>query len=65
MVFAIAVFNVVHPGAVVRGPGSEMPGLWATLKGTWTMRKGHPPKTEMLLEDEVEGKARVGRYEMM
>lgn len=65
MVFAIAVFNVVHPGAVVRGPGSEMPGLWATLKGTWTMRKGHPPKRDILLEDEVEGKARVGRYEMM
>ncbi|KAF7558761.1 hypothetical protein G7046_g5398 [Stylonectria norvegica] len=32
MFLALLTFNVVHPGRIMTGPNSEMPGLFATLK---------------------------------
>jgi hypothetical protein len=44
MVFAIAVFNVMHPGATIDGPGSEMPSLLSMfkskVKGMMARRRG-------------------------
>ncbi|KAJ0287442.1 hypothetical protein CBS470a_005406 [Colletotrichum nupharicola] len=40
MVLAIGVFNVVHPGARMDGPGAEMPGLFATIKEAFRTRPG-------------------------
>jgi hypothetical protein len=39
MLAALLCFNFVHPGAVIVGPGSKMPGLWATLRGLWHRRR--------------------------
>ncbi|KAF9874191.1 RTA1 domain-containing protein [Colletotrichum karsti] len=50
MVCAVAVFNVVHPGAVMSGPGSEMPGLVRTVKDALARRRGR-----VSLEEEGEG----------
>jgi hypothetical protein len=63
MIFAIMAYNIVHPGPIIHGPGSEMPGLWAMLKNMWTMRKGNPKK-EILLDDTKEREL-DGRYEML
>lgn len=49
MVLAITVFNLIHPAAVINGPGSEMPGVLAVararvrdLLADRTGRKGNP-----------------------
>ncbi|KAI1483239.1 RTA1 like protein-domain-containing protein [Daldinia eschscholtzii] len=38
MMLAVLGFNIVHPGKVLVGPGSEMPGFFATCMGLF--RKG-------------------------
>ncbi|KAM0284391.1 hypothetical protein ACHAQH_001967 [Verticillium albo-atrum] len=43
MALAVAVYNVVHPAAVMSGPGSEMPGVYAMLKLAVARRRGHLP----------------------
>jgi hypothetical protein len=32
MFLSILCFNVIHPGTVLIGPDSEMPGFYATIK---------------------------------
>ncbi|KAH8659858.1 RTA1 like protein-domain-containing protein [Xylariales sp. PMI_506] len=49
MVLAILVFNVVHPGKTIDGPGSEMPGLRATAKAAWWAKKG---KVKLMDDDD-------------
>lgn len=39
MFLAILVFNVVHPGTVLVGKGSKLPGVWWTIFG-WKRRRG-------------------------
>ncbi|CAM1511944.1 Fc.00g094570.m01.CDS01 [Cosmosporella sp. VM-42] len=39
MFFAIMAFNLVHPGRIMTGPESEMPGLFSTLKAKFSRRK--------------------------
>lgn len=53
MVFAIAVFIAVHPGAIMKGPGSEMPGLFATIKNALARRKGNLPLKQSASEQEL------------
>ncbi|KAF6824226.1 RTA1 domain-containing protein [Colletotrichum plurivorum] len=53
MVFAIAVFNAVHPGAIMKGPGSEMPGLFATIKAALARKKGNLPVKQSASEQEL------------
>ncbi|KAL0939984.1 RTA1 domain-containing protein [Colletotrichum truncatum] len=53
MLLAIAVFNVVHPGAVFNGPGSEMPGLFGSVKSALARRKGRVPLKESTEEQEL------------
>ncbi|KAK1687431.1 RTA1 domain-containing protein [Colletotrichum godetiae] len=43
MLLAIAVFNVVHPSMVMNGPGSDMPGLFAIMKGGFSRRNRRIP----------------------
>lgn len=40
MVTALLSFNVVHPGTVLKGPESEMPGFFATIKAKCFRRRG-------------------------
>ncbi|KAI0126217.1 RTA1 domain-containing protein [Xylariales sp. AK1849] len=56
MVFAIAVFNVLHPAAVINGSGSEMPGLLSTAKA-WARGSREPQisSKEKALMDESDG----------
>ena len=39
MLVALAAFNIIHPARIMCGPESEMPGLFATLKGKIMGRK--------------------------
>lgn len=39
MLLAIFAFNVVHPGSVLVGPESEMPGFYSTCLGLFRKRK--------------------------
>lgn len=41
MLLAVASFNVTHPGVILVGPASEMPGFFATTKNTFRRRRGH------------------------
>ncbi|KAF6803097.1 RTA1 domain-containing protein [Colletotrichum sojae] len=61
MVFAIAVFNAVHPGAIMKGPGSEMPGLFATIKAALAKRKGNLPLKQSASEQELRDTLRSQR----
>ncbi|KAK6206988.1 RTA1 domain-containing protein [Colletotrichum tabaci] len=53
MLLAIAVFNVVHPAAVMNGPGSDMPGLVSTIKGHFAKNRGRIPLKENVEEQEL------------
>ncbi|KAI8241160.1 putative transcriptional regulatory protein, partial [Colletotrichum sp. SAR 10_96] len=53
MVLAIAVFNVVHPGAGMNGPGAEMPGIFATIKKAFKKRTGRVPLKDLGEEQEL------------
>ncbi|KPM34594.1 hypothetical protein AK830_g11971 [Neonectria ditissima] len=48
MLLALASFNVIHPGRIMTGPNSEMPGLIALIK-TWVARK----RGKQLLDDDA------------
>ncbi|CAJ2504720.1 Uu.00g121140.m01.CDS01 [Anthostomella pinea] len=39
MLLAVLVFNFVHPGSVLGGPDSEMPGFFATCMGFFRKKK--------------------------
>lgn len=39
MLFAISIFNIVHPGSVMAGPESEMPGFWTTCTGLFRKKE--------------------------
>ena len=39
MVLAILSFNIVHPGSVLLGPESELPGFLPSLKSACGKRK--------------------------
>lgn len=32
MSFAIVLFNVTHPGTILKGPEAELPGLWVMVR---------------------------------
>ena len=32
MLAALMIFNIIHPGVILRGPDSEMPGLWSLIR---------------------------------
>ncbi|KDN67771.1 putative RTA1 domain-containing protein [Colletotrichum sublineola] len=53
MLLAIAVFNAVHPAAFMNGPGSDMPGLFLTIKNTFSKRNGRMPLKEDIEEQEL------------
>lgn len=53
MVLAIGVFNVVHPGARMDGPGVEMPGWFATIKEVSRKRTGRVPLKDLGEEQEL------------
>ncbi|KAM0433019.1 hypothetical protein ACHAPT_004724 [Fusarium lateritium] len=40
MFLALLAFNIVHPGRIMTGPHSEMPGLFATIKNKLSRRNG-------------------------
>ncbi|KAK6948727.1 hypothetical protein Daesc_010497 [Daldinia eschscholtzii] len=39
MMLAVLGFNIVHPGKILVGPGSEMPGFFATCMGLFRKRR--------------------------
>ncbi|KAM0442755.1 hypothetical protein ACHAQK_003810 [Fusarium lateritium] len=57
MFFALLAFNIVHPGRVMTGPNSEMPGLFSLIKSKFRGRKGN-----QLLDDESDVEMKT-RYE--
>ena len=55
MVLAILVWNITHPGTILVGPESELPGLKETLLRLWRGRK-------VVTED---GEELVSKYAML
>ncbi|KAK2026641.1 RTA1 domain-containing protein [Colletotrichum zoysiae] len=53
MFLAIAVFNAVHPAATINGAGSDMPGLFLTIKDGFSRRSGRIPLKEDVEEQEL------------
>ncbi|GKT43617.1 putative lipid transporter atnI [Colletotrichum spaethianum] len=53
MFLAIAVFNSMHPAAVMNGPGSDMPGLFSTIRSGFARRNGRIPLKEDVDEQEL------------
>ncbi|KAK4941117.1 hypothetical protein LTR10_018917 [Elasticomyces elasticus] len=54
MLLAVMCFNIKHPGSVLVGPESELPGFFATVKSAWRRRKGMEPlKDDGELDDLV------------
>lgn len=51
MLFAILAFNIIHPGSILVGPESEMPGLRTTLKGCCGKRKAKEHLLNNALEE--------------
>ncbi|KAM0303878.1 hypothetical protein ACHAPM_003450 [Fusarium culmorum] len=59
MFLALLSFNVVHPGRVMQGPLSDMPGLFSFIKDKMRGRKG-----KQLLDDQSDSNVEMGqRYE--
>lgn len=46
MLGAIIVFNFAHPGRIISGPGSEMPGFFSSIKKALFRRKGRQQLSE-------------------
>lgn len=63
MVLAIAVFNIVHPAATIRGPGSDMPSVLAMLRNRARGVQGRPTEGngKSLMADS-EGEEMTRRY---
>lgn len=60
MLIALAAFNIIHPGRIITGPGSEMPGIITTIKLKFARRKG-----KQLIADESSGEEEMPtEYEM-
>ncbi|EFQ29049.1 RTA1 domain-containing protein [Colletotrichum graminicola] len=53
MFLAIAVFSAVHPAAVMNGAGSDMPGVFLTIKNGFSKRNGRMPLKEDVEEQEL------------
>lgn len=53
MLPAVLCFNIVHPGSVLIGPESELPGIVATVEGMWLKSKGIRPLKEPLSVEEL------------
>ncbi|KAK2061766.1 RTA1 domain-containing protein [Colletotrichum caudatum] len=53
MFLAIAVFKAVHPAATINGAGSDMPGLFLTIKNGFSRRNGRIPLKEDVEEQEL------------
>ncbi|OHW97477.1 RTA1 domain-containing protein [Colletotrichum incanum] len=53
MFLAIAVFNAMHPAVLIAGPGSDMPGLFSTIKSGLKRRNGRIPLKGDLEEQEL------------
>ncbi|GJC77271.1 putative lipid transporter atnI [Colletotrichum liriopes] len=53
MFLAIAVFNAMHPAVLMIGPGSDMPGLFSTIRGMFKGRNGKIPLKEDVEEQEL------------
>ncbi|KAK7413770.1 hypothetical protein QQX98_007337 [Neonectria punicea] len=51
MLLALGAFNVMHPGRIVTGPNSEMPGLIASIK-TWIAKKRGKELLDDVSDDE-------------
>jgi hypothetical protein len=64
MFLAIFVFNVVHPGTVLVGKGSELPGVWRTIFG-WKGRRGKERIAGRDHDEDGDGQELVGRYEVL
>ncbi|KAM0495436.1 hypothetical protein ACHAP8_008026 [Fusarium lateritium] len=59
MLLALLAFNIVHPGRVMQGPLSDMPGLFSFIKDKMRGRKG-----KQLLDDQSDSNVEMGhRYE--
>ncbi|KAJ4269813.1 hypothetical protein NW762_001482 [Fusarium torreyae] len=56
MFLALLAFNVVHPGRIMTGPNSEMPGLFSLIKDKFRGRKG-----KQLLDDRSESDVEMNR----
>jgi hypothetical protein len=50
MLLALLSFNIIHPGKVLVGPESAMPGFFATLKMMWSKKQGK----EMLYDSDTQ-----------
>ncbi|KAJ6438282.1 Protein RTA1-like protein 9 [Purpureocillium lavendulum] len=53
MFLALGSFNVVHPGRIMNGPGSDMPGLFRTIKTRFMLRKGKQPLADDMSERDL------------
>ncbi|KAI9147520.1 putative lipid transporter atnI [Paramyrothecium foliicola] len=53
MFIAILVFNIVHPGRVINGPGSEMPGIFSLVRNKFRRRKGHKILSDEGSEEDI------------
>jgi hypothetical protein len=59
MFLALLSFNVIHPGRIMTGPNSDMPGLFSFIKNKFRGRKG-----KQLLDDRSDSDVELNtRYE--
>ncbi|KAK6369813.1 uncharacterized protein PV06_01842 [Exophiala oligosperma] len=75
MVLALLCFNIKHPGSVLVGPESELPGLMATVKARWRKKQTVASVGEILQESDfhelptrphyASGLNASGRYERL
>ncbi|KAJ4011511.1 hypothetical protein NW752_008514 [Fusarium irregulare] len=56
MILALLAFNVVHPGRIMQGPLSDMPGLFSFIKDKFREGKG-----KQLLDDRSDSEVEMGR----
>lgn len=59
MFAAVAVFILSHPGRVISGPGSEMPGIFSLIKAIMQRRKGRKQLLDTKSEEELRLQQRV------
>ncbi|KAF5589150.1 RTA1-like protein [Fusarium pseudocircinatum] len=68
MFLALLAFNLVHPGRVMTGPNSDMPGLFSFIKNKIRGRKGKqlledPSDSDVELNTRYEPTREVGHYD--
>ncbi|OLN91631.1 hypothetical protein CCHL11_06633 [Colletotrichum chlorophyti] len=53
MFLAIAVFSLIHLAMVANGAGSDMPGLFSTIKAALVRRQGRMPLAHLMQEQKL------------